>query len=171
MYKKLLLTGLLALSHTPLFASDISSVVIDGGQSNDDIKILRVGLRKDFQTPLYQNGIFDISGYHELSLNYWDGDHDDITGIAYSPVFTMNFHTDVAYKPYLEAGIGAALISDTMIDGRNMSSAFQFEDRFGIGVKRGDFDLHLRYMHYSNAGLKEPNDGIDIGMMGVSYSF
>jgi lipid A 3-O-deacylase len=70
-----------------------------------------------------------------------------------------------------EAGIGAALLSRTTIDDRDMGSTFQFENRLGVGVKRGDFDLHVRYMHYSNAGLSWPNNGIDLFIGGLSYKF
>jgi len=31
--------------------------------------------------------------------------------------------------------------------------------------------VHIRYMHYSNAGFSWPNDGIDIFLAGLAYRF
>ncbi|MFQ6003800.1 MAG: acyloxyacyl hydrolase, partial [Candidatus Zixiibacteriota bacterium] len=75
---------------------------------------------------------------------------------------------------YLEAGIGISYLSEKRIKGRDLSSHFQFEDRIGIGAKIGKqkrHDLNFRYMHYSNAGIKQPNDGIDIFIFSYTNSF
>ena len=151
-------------------AEKLNAFAIDIGEGNNSIGIVRLGWQRDFSRWL-ENRWVPLSGYFETSLNYWNGSKDDIFAIAFSPVFALHLCRDCKYTPYLEAGIGAALLSDTVIDNRDMSSTLQFEDRLGVGIKRGDFDVHIRYMHYSNAGFSWPNDGIDIFLAGLAYKF
>ena len=64
-----------------------------------------------------------------------------------------------------------AYLEEYHIADRNLSTNFQFEDRIGVGMKIGFFDLKFRYMHYSNASIIEPNNGIDIWMFTTSIDF
>jgi len=145
-----------------------NSFSIDIGESWDEISIYRFGLQREFSGWLEKRGI-PLSGYFESSLNYWKGVENEIYGIAFSPVFGFQLCNDCKYKPYIEAGVGASLISNTEIDDRNLSSSFQFENRVGFGVTVDNIDVHIRYMHYSNAGLSKPNNGIDIYLVGVAF--
>jgi lipid A 3-O-deacylase len=156
-------------------AEKLNAIAIDIGEGNNGIDIYRLGWQRDFSHWL-ENRWIPLSGYFEASVNYWRGSKrersgNDIFAIAFSPVFAFRFCRDCKYTPYVEAGIGAAVLFDTIIDNRDMSSTLQFEDRIGVGIKLGDFDIHVRYMHYSNAGLSRPNDGIDIFLAGLAYKF
>ena len=170
--KKLLLSAICAGAiAAPLSAGKIG-LFVDIGQSKDKIDIYRVGLRYNFSDWLHNKGAPEaMGGYLEGSFNYWHGKKDNLWGVALSPVFYYEFNHTGRIRPYIEGGIGGAYISKTRIDNRNMSSNLHFEDRIGIGVRTGDLDFHFRYMHYSNAGLKKPNDGIDIFIGGVAYKF
>jgi len=141
------------------------------GQSKDEIDIYRLTLRRDFEKRWWQSDIGYLSGYWEGSLNLWDGYGVQNYGIALSPVFTYSFTGLGAFTPYLEAGIGASYFSKTLMGSRDLSTHFLFEDRVGGGVKIGDWDLSFRYMHYSNASIKKPNDGIDILIGSITYRF
>jgi lipid A 3-O-deacylase len=156
-------------------AGDTASVdefSIGIGESKDHIHIYRLGLKQDFESTWFKSDYGRLSGYFEASLNYWEKDSIDVYGVALSPVFVYYFGNKYnTIIPYVEAGIGAAYISKTKIKGRDMASHFQFEDRVGLGFKTGDYDFNVRYMHYSNAGLKKPNDGIDIFMFTLAYRF
>jgi len=171
MMKNIILLSVLLLGTLAASENDLR-FGLDVGQSKDHVDIYRAVVQKDFEAAFYTNDVVAFSGYHELSLNFWDAKSgSDISGIAYSPVFTLSFSTNGAYMPYVEAAIGLALLSHKKINGRDLSSVVQFEDRFGIGIKKGNFDFHIRYMHYSNAGFHKPNDGIDIALAGFSYKF
>ena len=62
----------------------------------------------------------------------------------------------------VEAGIGVAAFAHTKYESNDMGSAFQFEDRIGFGLRfAGGHEVGIRAIHYSNAGLKEPNDGVE----------
>ncbi len=160
------------------FANDINDtrfideINIGIGQSKDNIDIYRLAVKKDFDKTFFESDIGWLSGYYEASLNYWERDGDDIYGIALSPVFVYYFgDKSSTILPYVEAGIGVTYISDTKLQTRDMTTNFQFEDRIGVGVRKGSFDLSARYMHYSNASIKQPNDGIDIFIFTLSYIF
>lgn len=150
----------------------IDEVSVGLGQSKDHIDIYRLGLKKPFSSTLYKNNYGWLGGYYEASVNYWEKGGDTMYAFAFSPVFVYYFgEKSKKIHPYLEAGIGLSCLSDTMISGRNLSSHFNFEDRIGSGIRMEHFDLNGRYMHYSNAGLKKPNQGIDIIIFTLSYIF
>jgi lipid A 3-O-deacylase len=151
----------------------ISSVSYGIGATYDsDILVMRLGLRKDSTYSVFENRTGWLSGYYEASIGYWYKDEDHVGNIAFSPVFVYYFGSpDWRMQPYVEAGIGFSLISETKIADRDLATAFQFEDRLGIGLRTKDVDLNLRYMHYSNGSIAEPNDGIDIFIFTVGYRF
>src|SRR5690606_21385354 len=64
---------------------------------------------------------------------------------------------------YLEAGVGATVFSRTDFADKHLSAAFQFGDHIGVGAYLSDTSrLGLRLSHFSNAGIKEPNTGLNI---------
>ena len=143
-----------------------------GEEKNDDINIYRLGLKKDFGRQFLANLSGWLSGYFEGSLNYWHHTDDDIYAAALSPVFVYYFGVgNNSVIPYMEAGIGVCLISETSIADVDMTTAFQFEDRIGGGIRTEKLDFNFRYMHYSNGSMAQPNDGIDIWIGTLSYRF
>lgn len=142
------------------------------GEADTDIDIYRVGIKKDWPVQWLETQAGYVSGYFELSYNRWEFDGQDTNGFAFSPVFAYYFgDKDNPIRPYIEGGIGVTYIDEYRIGGRNLSTNFQFEDRIGAGVRWGFIDLNFRYMHYSNASIKGPNDGIDIFLFTTSIQF
>lgn len=77
-----------------------------------------------------------------------------------------------AWRPFVEAGLGIAAFSNTQIGSRNIGSGFQFTEQLGAGLEwNGKFSLGWRYTHYSNAGLRKPNDGLDAHTLLIGYRF
>jgi lipid A 3-O-deacylase len=151
----------------------ISSASVGVGYTlHDEISVVRVGIRRDSQYKVFENSTGWLSGYYEASVGYWRRDESEVANVAFSPVFVYYFGSpDWKVQPYLEAGIGASLISETKIGDRDMTTAFQFEDRIGIGARTKDIDLSFRYMHYSNGSIALPNAGIDIFIVTAGYRF
>ena len=167
-----LLFFLLSLYNTESYALDRISLGV--GKSKESVNICRLGFQREFDSKWLKWKTGCVSGYHEVSLNYWEYNNESIKGAAYSPVFIYEFQLNRNMFPYLEAGIGVSYISGKIIGCRDLSSHFQFEDRVGIGAKIGkqeNHDLNLRYMHYSNAGIKQPNQGISIFIFSYTCSF
>ena len=157
------------------FAGDrqfFDEVTLGIGESKDNIGIYRLGARKNFDKTFFDSDYGRLSGYYEASLNYWGKSGDQIYGIALSPVFVYYFgNKSNPIHPYIEGGIGGAYLSNTEIQNRDISSHLQFEDRVGAGIRTESLDFNFRYLHYSNAGIVKPNDGIDIFMFTISYIF
>lgn len=127
----------------------------------------------------YNAGVFKVISeelrlYWETSVNFWEyGEHDahDTNFVlAISPVLVTPIGQIKQSPVFLEAGIGVSFLDDTYFAGKNVSTHYQFEDRLGLMMQFGKNNQHhvsLRYFHYSNAGLKEPNPGLDF--IALSY--
>lgn len=110
----------------------------------------------------------------ESSINFWEygtqNEYDTNFVIALSPVIRFPLAQWGDYPIEGEFGIGVSLLDDTKFAGKDVSTHYQFEDRLGIGTYWGQdkkYRLALRYLHYSNAGFKSPNPGLDF----ISLSF
>jgi lipid A 3-O-deacylase len=143
------------------------------GVSRDNIDIYRLGVQKQFSSHWFDSRMGVLSGYFELSCNLWEKSGEKIHGVAFSPVFVYYFSAGGSrgITPYVEGGIGAACIDDYTIADRNLSTNFQFENRIGMGFIINRVDIKLGYMHYSNASIRSPNDGIDIWSGTVAWHF
>ncbi|MCG7533526.1 acyloxyacyl hydrolase [Pseudoalteromonas sp. OOF1S-7] len=113
---------------------------------------------------------FDV--HFESSINFWrygdENRHDGNFVLAVSPVIRYPFTTLNGHPIALEFGIGLALLDDTQFAGKNVSTHYQFEDRLGLVYQLDNANIAIRYMHYSNAGFKSPNPGLDF--LSLSYS-
>ena len=151
-------------SATTAVADDYLELTL--GKANDGIDVLRVAWRKPWLSRWLISETGELAGFHAFSFNHWEDGDSSLDAIAYSPVFVYRFN-DAAVS-YVKLGVGVAYLSDTTIKNRNLSSYFQFEDQLGIGWEWDRHDLSLVYIHYSNAGIEDPNDGID--MVVFSYA-
>ncbi|HEX2199598.1 MAG TPA: acyloxyacyl hydrolase [Burkholderiales bacterium] len=72
---------------------------------------------------------------------------------------------------YLEAGFGPYLLSRT-VNNRTTSlpSELQFGSHVGAGLRLGRTTLGLAFQHLSNAGIKQPNGGIDFVQLTLGYA-
>ena len=151
-----------------------SALSLDLGNAKSNITIQRIAYKRE-TTQLLHIGNTALPGYVETSFNRWHSAQQNTYAVAISPVFVKTLCQHCRAKPYVEAGIGAALISRHQLstkDGiRDMASTFQFEDRLGVGIKTKKLDYHIRYMHYSNANLKRPNMGLDTIQAGIAFNF
>lgn len=77
-----------------------------------------------------------------------------------------------AWRPYAEAGLGVALFDRTQVAGRTISTSFQFSEHLGLGIEWNKrVSLGWRYSHYSNAGIRKPNDGLDMHSLVLGVRF
>ena|SRR5258708_6001543 len=72
----------------------------------------------------------------------------------------------------LEGGVSVTGISRDQFGSKDLGSLFQFTSHVGLNW---DFAPHLRlgyrFQHMSNAGIREPNPGLNLHMVAISYLF
>lgn len=115
---------------------------------------------------------FDLDHWHpQLSLRLGTGalllssDHDN-GNLAWliTPAFRYTFTGESGV--FVEAGIGASVFLDTRFESRELSTSFQFEDRLAVGMPFASGELNASITHYSNGGIKQPNDGFEVFALG-----
>ena len=78
-------------------------------------------------------------------------------------------------KWFGEIGVGLTLTSTAYeTQRRRFSTTFNFGDHVAVGRSFGDSDQHelaLRVQHFSNAGIREPNSGVNFVQLRYSYRF
>tara|TARA_R110000868_G_scaffold103314_1_gene284578 strand:- start:1121 stop:1636 length:516 start_codon:yes stop_codon:yes gene_type:complete len=141
------------------------------GQTGDSTMTYRLGTQFDFNQSWFASDVGRLTGYWDAAYTYWDGDKTASNhSLSFSPVFVYEFAGE-RFKPYVEAGIGLAAFSSTELESNDLGSSFQFEDRLGFGVRFADQEVGVRAMHYSNAGIKQPNDGVESYSLHYRLSF
>ncbi|HKQ39067.1 MAG TPA: acyloxyacyl hydrolase, partial [Verrucomicrobiae bacterium] len=91
------------------------------------------------------------------------------------PLFRYNFTAREPLVPFIDVGAGVML---TDIYGPDLSGAFQFNEQVGVGAHYLFSDstaltVQYRFMHVSNAGIREPNYGVNgnIFSVGITWFF
>ncbi|WP_194791307.1 acyloxyacyl hydrolase [Pseudomonas sp. UFMG81] len=132
----------------------------------------RIGLSFDWDKQWWQSSTGHLTGYWDAAYTYWEGgDYSGAHSLSVSPVFVYEF-SGFTYTPYIEAGIGLAAFSKTDVGNQRLGSSVNFEDRIGFGLKLpAEQKIGIRAIHYSNAGLKQPNDGIESYSLFYSKAF
>ena len=88
-----------------------------------------------------------------------------------TPVWRSESAFGGAAKGYVEAGLGVYLLSHTINNDNNrLPSSLEFGSHLGVGVQlEPRLSVGLAVQHISNAGLKQPNGGINLYMLTASY--
>lgn len=149
-----------ALFTTPAIAAELSGAVGATGQGG---ATLRLGASQPWQARWFDSSTGHLSGYWDAAYTYWEGGKEasGAHSLSFAPVFVYEFHGE-RFQPFIEFGIGVSAFSSSRVGDQVLGSSFNFEDRLGVGVRFGEHHrVGLRAIHYSNAGLKNPNDGIE----------
>lgn len=168
-----LLLALLPLDHTYAY----NAFTLDNGYGLEDTRLLRLNfsIGDDHRHPI-ENGWYWSRSW-EFNLSYWylykkiREREDHLLELGLTPNIRLE-HAREWGRPYMEAGLGAHLLSKIRIGGRNLGSSLQFGTHAGLGFRFGhneQFDLAWRIEHISNAGLRAPNPGINFSMVRFGY--
>ena len=95
--------------------------------------------------------------------------------VGLTPMIRYNFATGSRWVPFVEGGVG---LSATNIDDVDLTGTFQFNVQVGTGIHyflsdRTALTLQYRWLHFSNAGMHDPNHGTNTQMflVGASWFF
>lgn len=108
----------------------------------------------------------------EIGVSYWtaDGSRSPSQAWQFSAIPMFRWWTTERF--YIEAGIGVTALTRTRFADKNIGSAFQFGDHIGAGFLLTRHDrIGLRLSHFSNAGIKRPNPGLDTLQLTYTYQF
>ncbi|MBK5356472.1 acyloxyacyl hydrolase [Pseudomonas sp. TH41] len=144
------------------FTAQAAGVEFAVGHTRDSTMTYRLGMQFDWDQSWLQSDVGRVTGYWSGAYTYWEGDKTSSNhSLSFSPVFVYEF-AGQNIKPYLEAGIGVAVFAHSEVENNNLGGAFQFEDRFGFGLRfAGGHEVGIRATHYSNASMSIHNDGVE----------
>lgn len=81
-------------------------------------------------------------------------------------------------RPYIQASFGPAYLSSKTLGNRTQGANYAFQSTLEVGTEVGidhnhhAVDFNIRMMHYCNAGLFHPNQGINLTpVFSVGYQF
>ena len=175
-----LLVGLLLAVPAARAVDGMSVELGTSDSSNSDVDMLRIGVQWDWSKRWAISQNWHIGGYWELSAGYWSNNsprktNNGLTDLGFTPVFRLQQSSMGPISPYVEGAIGFHLLSETSVsEERRFSTTFQFGDHLGFGIRFGPkhaMDLGYRYQHLSNAGIKDPNQGINFHQVRYQYHF
>lgn len=116
-------------------------------------------------------GRVELTG--EFSLSYWDATQ----GRQPASVWQLSATPMLRWWPggqrlYLEGGIGPTLFSRTRFSGEAISTAFQLGNHLGLGYQfTPAIRAGLRFSHFSNAGIKKPNPGLNLLQLTYTHRY
>jgi len=162
------LLALILLACRPAAAADPQWIAVFGrGVESEDTDVLRIAYRH----PLKENGAWWKPSHAQFGASSWHV--PDIRGT------TRRFDLNVSAiwrgdKPwgYWEAGFGGYLLSKTINNDENrVPSAFEFGSHIGAGLRFGQRHPHgVAIQHLSNAGIVQPNGGIDLVLLQYTFA-
>ena len=172
------LIGALAMMGLAGTAVAVESIGIEAG-TGDHVNVVGVDVGFGEWRRGSFGGGWSWSLYGKLGVAQWEGRddgtaHKHVTDFSAYPVLRLDRDVAATCSPYLEAAIGAHLLSRTRINDRQLSTAFQFGEFAGAGCTFGEtrqFDLGVRLQHVSNGGIKEPNCGLTYVSIAFRYRF
>ena len=158
----------LALGSLSAQAVDFTAAI---GQSGDSTMVYRLGAQWNWDSSWWQSSVGRLTGYWDAGYTYWEGDETSGNhSLSFSPVFVYEFAGE-SVQPYIEAGIGVAAFTSTELEDNDLGSSFQFEDRIGAGLRFSGQEIGIRALHYSNAGIKQPNPGVNFLQVRYGWHF
>ena len=167
MLRRLAKLGLLLASARAVPAT-ASAWMVDAGRGNA-VQFVGVGTALLDRRDVHPDWAWQLDRMWIARAAYWNAEHPQPFGkhlwdVSLMPTLRLAPREYEGLQPFVEAALGAHLLSTPHIDNRDMSTAFQFGEQLAVGVNvRGPvpFALSLRGEHVSNGGIKQPNPGIN----------
>jgi hypothetical protein len=159
-----------------------SAMAVDGylveAGGNGDIQSLRVGMIRQWAGQWFAEGRWHLTGYWEGSaavVNSNRAGGKTVADLGFTPVFRFRPNAMGGSQPYWDVALGLHLLSDSKIDSRHdLGSAVQLAPLVGVGVTFGEksqYDLGYRYQQLGNLGIKDPDDGLRLHQVRLTYLY
>ena len=161
------MAGAGALFFLAAAAHALDGLSVEVGRGDDRTSLLRLALTDQWRKRDPALREWHLAGYWEIAAGIWDNREASAAELAATPVFRFE-----RQAIYLEAAIGFHLVTTHISAHRTFSTAFQFGDHVGAGVRFGPgrrYDFGMRVQHISNGDLRKPNPGINFVLMRLQY--
>lgn len=178
------LTFLLVNIIQQVYASSYGLQASYGTGKPDQLSGYRIAFQQFWPWVGLPKASINLLGYWDFSYANWQVNPPSLTNqphsigiVAASPLLRLQSRQSwlLAIKPYLELGIGVSLLSGNHLGHRDLGGQFAFQDLIGLGLrwsKTQTWSISYRYLHYSNAHLFPPNQGIDVKhLFTLGYEF
>lgn len=169
----------LTCATTPAVAFDKGVSISGGYDFKDEITFVRGAIKASPQWRWLTEGNWYVDMHVDLGFIYLESDADysttnfpdSLEAISLTPLFRLQrIPYDNGISPFFEAGVGASYFSEDTLqngdpDGTELGGHFLFEDILSAGLRFGgsqQYELSLNYFHYSNAGIYDNNDGLNV---------
>lgn len=161
----------------PQFASPLGISANYGVGKPNDLTSYRIAVNLKWFERAYNGVRLDVDcdfGVNYLTVNSRDVSTKSLIVVALTPMFYLKrIPAPTWVDPYIAFGIGPAYLTRKQLGDRNLGGHFGFQDLIGLGVHLGKgkkLAFSYAYIHYSNAGIFKPNQGIDIKhLFSLSY--
>lgn len=160
----------------------VDRYAVDVGSSYKGVWLARALLQWDWLKGSDGFCSCDFS-YLEVDVGQWiakaDPNRTPLLDIGIKPVFRLQRGPLFSWfpgRPFLEGGVGIHYLSDISIPGTRFftSTQFQFGEHFAWGFvfgAKGQFTISQRFLHLSNAYIREPNPGINYKLVHMAFRF
>ena len=120
-----------------------------------------------------------LRGRWEFAVGRWRADEDDASDEFWvtqlSAVPSLRLSGPASRGWYAEIGSGPSVLMPVFQSrSRSFSTEFNFQSHLAVGRTlgmQGEHDLAFRIEHFSNAGIREPNPGMDFVSLRYTYRF
>jgi hypothetical protein len=141
--------------------------------SGEGVELWRVGLQGSPRS-LTTIGGWSTTLAWELQIGKWSGSAGRAAAgtwdVGVTPIIRFEQRANSWWTAFLEGAVGAHLISRNRAHHRlDMSSAYQFGDHIGFGVRLRAVEVVFRHQHMSNASTVQPNHGANFNMLRLVY--
>lgn len=157
-------------------AGAAKGIAVLGGSQRHDLALLSLSYGHMLGHTVGSDHFY--KGNWELRLELFGGSQfaptsDWVVGVT--PHLRYNFATGTRLVPFVDGGAG---VTATSISAPDLSNTFEFNLQATLGVHwfiRDDLALTLevRYLHFSCAGISDPNRGVNgvAGLFGLTFFF
>ncbi len=154
----------LAAALTVTSAHAVDSISAEYGVGTRGVDEWRVGVQW-LQEPSWLVGT-NWRLYWDATIGNWSSD----TGALQDAGLTPTLRYGHEHGLYVDGGIGYHVLSERRISSNiGFSTKFQFGDHLGVGYRSSRYDVSMRLQHLSNAGIRNPNPGINFMQVRVQY--
>lgn len=166
MFRKAFMAGVVALGGLTASLPGMADLYLAAGATSEATAALRIEVDRLIGLERFHPQVDLRLGTGLLLLS--SGDEDGNAAWLLTPALRWTF--DTTRQLFVEGSIGAAFFLTTRVEDRQLSTAFQFQDRIAAGLPLGRGELALSLTHYSNAGIKRPNDGFEVLSLGYRWA-